>query len=87
MAAAVVGDAAVAVRGQEEHLVFEGVRAQRPAVAEDHGLPGAPVLVIDLVPSLVVIVAMLSFLQFALEMGMSFSALIRAVGVAGGWSG
>ena len=48
VAAAVVGDAAVAVRRQEEHLVLPGVGAQRPAVAEDDGLPGAPVLVVDL---------------------------------------
>src|SRR5262249_9927851 len=34
--------------GQKEHLVFPGVRAQRPAVAENHGLSAAPVLVIDL---------------------------------------
>src|SRR5215468_3126246 len=48
MAAAVMGNAAVAARGQKEHLVFPGVRAQRPAVAEDDGLSTAPVLVIDL---------------------------------------
>src|SRR3712207_860532 len=45
--AAVVGDAAVAVAGQEEHLVFERVGGERPAVAEDDGLPRAPVLVVD----------------------------------------
>src|SRR5882724_7676683 len=39
VAAAIVRDAAVAARGQEEHLVLEGVRAQRPAMAEDDGLP------------------------------------------------
>ena len=43
-----MGDAAVAASGQKEHLVFEGVRAERPAMAEDDGLSGAPVLVIDL---------------------------------------
>ena len=48
MAAAVVGDASVAVGGQKEHLVLEGVRAQRPAVAEDDGLPRSPVVVVDL---------------------------------------
>ena len=48
VAAAVMGDAAIAAGGQEEHLVLEGVRAQRPAVAEDDGLSAAPVLVIDL---------------------------------------
>jgi hypothetical protein len=48
VAATVVGDATVAVRGQEEHLVLKRVRGQRPAVAEDDRLPLAPVLVIDL---------------------------------------
>jgi hypothetical protein len=46
--ATVVGDATKAVRGQEEHLVFESVGAERPAMAEDHGLPRAPVVVVDL---------------------------------------
>src|SRR6267142_2309915 len=50
--AAIVRDAAVAAGGQEEHLVLEGVRAQRPAVAEDDGLSRAPVLVINLRPVL-----------------------------------
>ena len=48
VAAAVMGDAAISVRRQEEHLVFEGIRGKRPTVAEDHRLPGAPVLVVNL---------------------------------------
>src|ERR1700722_5355330 len=44
VAAAVMGDDAIAMRGQEKHLVLEGVGAEWPAVAEDDGLPGAPVL-------------------------------------------
>jgi hypothetical protein len=48
MAAAVMGDAAISVGNQKEHLVFPGVCAQRPAMAEDCGLSAAPVLVIDL---------------------------------------
>ena len=48
MAATVMGDAAIAARGQIKHLVLKGVRAQRPAVAEDHGLSAAPVFVIDI---------------------------------------
>ena len=48
MAAAVMGDAAVSVGAQKQHLVFPGVRAQRPAMAEDHGLSAAPVLVIEI---------------------------------------
>jgi hypothetical protein len=39
-----MGDDAIAMRGQEKHLVLEGVGADWPAVAEDDGLPGAPVL-------------------------------------------
>ena len=47
MAAAVVGDATVAVVGEEVHLVFEGVGAKGPAVAEDDWLAGAPVFVVE----------------------------------------
>src|SRR5262249_41629986 len=48
MAAAIMGDAAVAARSEEKHLVLEGVRAERPAVAEDNRLSRAPVIEIDL---------------------------------------
>jgi hypothetical protein len=48
MATAVVGDAAIAVRGEEKHLGFPRVGVQRPAVAEDNGLARAPVFVVDL---------------------------------------
>ena len=48
VAATIVRDAPVAAGGQKEHLVLEGVRAQRPAVTEDDRLSLAPVLVIDL---------------------------------------
>jgi hypothetical protein len=37
--AAIMRDASEAMRGQKEHLVFEGVPGQRPAVTEDNGLP------------------------------------------------
>jgi len=47
VAAAIMGYAAESACGQEQHLVFPGVRAQRPAMTEDHGLPATPVLVID----------------------------------------
>ena len=47
MTAAVVGDGAEAVRGDEHHLVVPGVGVERPAVAEDDGLSAAPVLVED----------------------------------------
>ena len=48
MAATVGGYSAIAVRGEEKHLVFKGIGDQRPAVTEDDRLPRAPVLVIDL---------------------------------------
>ena len=48
MAAAVMRDAAVSAMRQKHHLVFPCIGAERPAVAEDHGLPVAPVLVINL---------------------------------------
>ena len=48
VSAAVVGDAAKAARREEDHLGVPVVRAERPAVAEDDGLPAAPVLVVDL---------------------------------------
>jgi hypothetical protein len=48
MTAAIMGDTAVALVDEEVHLVFEGVGVQGPAVAEDHGLSRAPVLVVKL---------------------------------------
>src|SRR5438270_10747241 len=48
VAATVMRDAAVALRGQKEHLVLECVRAERPAMAEDHGLSSSPILEKDL---------------------------------------
>src|SRR5947208_16093169 len=48
MAAAVMSDAAISVGRKKEHLVLEGVRAQRPPMAEDDGLSAAPVLVVQL---------------------------------------
>src|SRR5262249_42708445 len=50
--AAVVRDAAVAARDQEEHLVFKRLRAQWPAVAEHDWLTGSPVIVVELRPVL-----------------------------------
>jgi len=44
VAAAIMRDAAIAIRGQEKHLRFPGIRAQRPAVAENHRSPGCPSL-------------------------------------------
>ena len=48
VAAAVVGDDPVTVLGQEPRRGIPGIGVQRPAVAEDHGRPAAPVLVEDL---------------------------------------
>src|SRR5216683_5769674 len=47
MTAAVMRDTAVAVVGKKQQLVFEGVGAERPSVAEHHRLSFAPVFVID----------------------------------------
>ena len=48
MAAPVVGDDAIAVLEEEQHLRVPIIGRQRPAVAEDDGLPLAPVFVVDL---------------------------------------
>ncbi len=47
MAAPIRCNASITALRQEKHLVFERIRRQRPAMAEDNGLSGAPVLVID----------------------------------------
>src|SRR6266404_4892357 len=41
-------DASIAIRCQEEHLVFKGVRGKRPPVTKDDGLSRPPVLVVNL---------------------------------------
>ena len=48
MAAAIMGDASIAARSEIEHLVFKGIRGERPAMTENDGLSFAPVVVIDL---------------------------------------
>ena len=48
MPTAVVGSAVLTARSQIEHLVLKGIRAQRPAMAEDNGLTRAPILELDL---------------------------------------
>src|SRR5215468_7629480 len=48
MATAVMGDGAKAMGGYIDQLVVPGVGVERPAMAEDDGLAGAPVLVVDL---------------------------------------
>src|SRR5262249_48820860 len=48
VATAIMGDAAVAARGQVEHLVLERVGGERPAVTEDDGLTGSPIVEVDL---------------------------------------
>ena len=47
VAATIMGDAAIAVGSQVDHLAFPGIGIERPAVAEDDGLSRAPVLVVD----------------------------------------
>jgi hypothetical protein len=48
MAAAVMGDAAIAARSQKCHLVFPGVCAEGPSMAEDNRLSLPPILVVNL---------------------------------------
>ena len=48
MAAAVMGDDAIAVIEEEQHLIVPVIGRQRPAMAEHDGLTFAPVLVEDL---------------------------------------
>ena len=47
VAATIMGNAAIAVGRQEDHLAFPSIGVERPAVAEDDGFPRAPVLVVD----------------------------------------
>src|SRR5262249_35249199 len=47
MAATIVRDTPIPTQAEKHHLVFPGIGAQRPAVAEDDRLSLAPVLVID----------------------------------------
>jgi hypothetical protein len=44
VSASVMGNATVAPRSQEEHLVFKGISIQRPAMGEDDRLTAAPVV-------------------------------------------
>ena len=48
MASSVMCYAAISARGQEEHLILEGVGTERPAVAEHHWLPVTPIIVVNL---------------------------------------
>ena len=45
--APIVRNAAVAALRQKKHLIFKSIRAQRPAMTEDHGLSGSPIIIID----------------------------------------
>ena len=45
VAAPVVGNRAVAMRRHERQLVIPGVGIERPAMAEDDGLPRPPILI------------------------------------------
>ena len=42
--APIVGNASITARSQKEHLIFEGVGAERPAVAKYHRRAAAPSL-------------------------------------------
>jgi hypothetical protein len=48
VAAAIMGDASISSGSQKEHLVFKGVGAEWPAMAENDGLAITPILVINL---------------------------------------
>jgi hypothetical protein len=48
MSAAIMRDATISAVSQEKHLIFLGIRAERPSVAEHYWLPFAPVLVVNL---------------------------------------
>src|SRR6202021_140909 len=48
MTASIMGDDAIAVTEEEQHLRLPVIGRQRPAVREHHRLPLAPVLVVDL---------------------------------------
>src|ERR1700694_4175700 len=50
MSAPVVGNDAIAVLEEEQHLRVPIIGRQRPAVAQHDGLPFAPVLVVDFRP-------------------------------------
>jgi hypothetical protein len=52
VATSVVRNHTISALRQEQHLVVPGVGAQRPAVAEDDGSSGAPILEVDLAPIL-----------------------------------
>jgi hypothetical protein len=43
-----MGNAAIYARGEIEHLVFERIRGERPAVAKDYRFAGSPILVVNL---------------------------------------
>src|ERR1035437_697541 len=47
MTAAIMSNGAITMRGQEYHLIFPGICTERPTMTEDHGLSGAPILVVD----------------------------------------
>jgi hypothetical protein len=48
MAATVMSYAAIAMSKKEHHLGFPGVSVERPAMTENDGFAGTPILIIDL---------------------------------------
>jgi len=48
MAAPIMRDAAETTFGEEKHLVFESVRAERPTMTKYDGPTGTPILVVNL---------------------------------------
>src|ERR1700684_3366178 len=45
VATAIMGDHAITMFQEEQHLVVPVVRAERPAMTENHGLSGTPILI------------------------------------------
>jgi len=48
MTTAIVRDAAIATRGEEKHLVLEGIAVERSAMTEHDRLSGAPIILVNL---------------------------------------
>jgi hypothetical protein len=63
-------DAALAERGEKQHVVFTDVRAEGPAVAEYDGLSTSPTLVIDVSSILFVVIVLIGRLLIEGQSGM-----------------
>jgi hypothetical protein len=48
MTTSIMGDAPVATFGKENHLIFPCIGTERPSMAENYGLTGSPVFIVDM---------------------------------------